>query len=246
MKRIVLDPGHGGNGQFTKYGATGNGIHEKDLVLDLARSTREFLIRNCECEVVLTRDGDYDVPFAERAAFGRGADLLVSLHANGFHDPAAHGFESFIFNGTVSAVTAGYQKILHAEIMNYLGSQGMRDRGMKRENFYMLRVPPCPCILPEYLFVTNARDAAVFNESGQREVAKATALGIIRTLDLPKKPEEKLPEIRRRINVEVNGNMTDEPAYLINNATYVRAAFITDLVGVQTTGHGDHIKVKTQ
>ena len=34
-----------------------------------------------------------------------------------------------------------------------------------------------------------------------------------------------------------------EPAYLIDNATYVRAAYLIGLTGGTVTGHGDHIKI---
>ena len=54
----------------------------------------------------------------------------------------------------------------------------------------------------------------------------------------------ELPVIRREIGVEVNGKMTSEKAYLINNATYVRAAYLMGLSGDKVTGHGDHIKIR--
>ena len=53
-----------------------------------------------------------------------------------------------------------------------------------------------------------------------------------------------IPQIQRTIGVEVNGRRTSEVGYLINNATYVRAAFVMGLSGAEVTGHGDHIKIK--
>ncbi len=55
---------------------------------------------------------------------------------------------------------------------------------------------------------------------------------------------DPLPKIQRRIGIEVNGKWSAEVGYLIGNSTYVRAAFITDLVNAQTTGHGDFIRIK--
>lgn len=52
-----------------------------------------------------------------------------------------------------------------------------------------------------------------------------------------------IPEIQRTIGVEVGGQKTREVAYLINNATYVRAAFVMPLAGFTVVGHGDHIKI---
>lgn len=58
-------------------------------------------------------------------------------------------------------------------------------------------------------------------------------------------PQGPLPTIQRRIGVEVDGRKTNEEAYLIDNATYVKASFIGQLVNVSVTGHGDHIKIRT-
>ena len=251
MSKIVIDPGHGGNGHLTKFGASGNGIAEKDFVLDVGKRLQNTLTTDWVCDVVLTRDGDYDVSFSDRAAYGRDADRLISLHANGFHDPAAHGFETFVYNGSLKPQTIQYQRTVHQAIFAYLKTQGIRDRGMKQANFAMLRLPPCPCVLVEYLFLTNPKEAELAKQSSVRQkLAEHTAMGIAADLNLvkkskPKPPqEEPIPPIQRTIEVRVNGKRTDEVGYLINNRTYVRAGYVAGLVGVQVTGHGDYINVQ--
>lgn len=52
-----------------------------------------------------------------------------------------------------------------------------------------------------------------------------------------------LPKIDRTIGIHVDGKATAETGYLINNSTYVRAAYLIGLIGGQVTGHGDHIKI---
>lgn len=52
-----------------------------------------------------------------------------------------------------------------------------------------------------------------------------------------------MPTITRAIGIEIGGKLADEPGYLIDNGTYVRAAYLIGLVGGQVTGHGDHIKI---
>ena len=190
MKTIVIDPGHGGRGDLTTYGTTGNGLVEKTLNLELSRHLRDRLLKDYVCRVVMTRDGDYDVSFYDRANVARenNADFLISVHFNGFHDPQANGFESFIFNGSLQQGTINSQHTIHNEIFSLLNKHGMRDRGKKRANFAMLRLPPCSCILPEYGFLTNPSDAAVFKKAGMIEqVAGATAKGIAKALNLPEK-----------------------------------------------------------
>ena len=55
-----------------------------------------------------------------------------------------------------------------------------------------------------------------------------------------------IPKVQRTIGVEVDGVKTNEVAYLINNATYVRMAYAMNFAPIKVTGHGDHIKVSTK
>jgi len=67
--------------------------------------------------------------------------------------------------------------------------------------------------------------------------------GFLAAVEAHLKPAPKLPAITRPIGVYVGGKKVDEVGYLINNATYVRAAYLIELTGGQVTGHGDHIKI---
>ncbi len=78
---IVLDPGHGGEAP----GAVGRGgTQEKDVVLSIAKMTRENLNKKPGYRALLTRDGDYYVSFRKRMQTARdnNADLFVSIHAD--------------------------------------------------------------------------------------------------------------------------------------------------------------------
>ena len=87
---VAIDPGHGGHDP----GATGpDGVQEKDVVLAIGKELASDLSRIRGIQPVLTRDGDYYVRFRRRLAIARShrADLFVSIHADAFHDPSAHG-----------------------------------------------------------------------------------------------------------------------------------------------------------
>ena len=56
-------------------------------------------------------------------------------------------------------------------------------------------------------------------------------------------PAPVYPTIQRTIGIEVNGKGSSEVGYLINNSTYVRAAYMMGLSGAKVTGHGDYIKI---
>jgi N-acetylmuramoyl-L-alanine amidase len=90
---VVLDAGHGGD----DHGAEGpGGLREKELVLDVAKRLRARLEAQ-GVRVVLTRDDDRYVPLDERTAIANraGADLFLSIHANGASARAARGIETF-------------------------------------------------------------------------------------------------------------------------------------------------------
>jgi N-acetylmuramoyl-L-alanine amidase len=80
IKRIVLDPGHGG----AQAGALADsGASEKEITLDLALRLRR-LLQDASFEVLLTREADVTMSLEQRVAFAnaRRADVFVSIHVN--------------------------------------------------------------------------------------------------------------------------------------------------------------------
>ncbi len=96
VRKIVIDPGHGGKDS----GATGNGLKEKDIVLDLAKRLETILERDGKYEIVLTRDTDKYISLEERTAIANGndADLFISLHINAHTAETANGLETYYLN----------------------------------------------------------------------------------------------------------------------------------------------------
>ncbi len=100
---VVLDPGHGG----IDTGAIGrNGSKEKHVVLAIAKNVRSIL-RNHGIDARLTRSGDTFIPLYDRVeiAHKHGADLFMSIHADGFTNPKAAG-ASVLPSLTVGASSA--------------------------------------------------------------------------------------------------------------------------------------------
>jgi N-acetylmuramoyl-L-alanine amidase len=96
VRRVVLDPGHGGKDP----GAVWKGVHEKDLVLDIAKKAAPMIRKLLGCEVLLTRDRDVFLPLEDRTAFANthDADLFVSLHINAAPSHRLHGLETYFLN----------------------------------------------------------------------------------------------------------------------------------------------------
>ncbi len=98
VRRIVIDPGHGGK----DYGAPGyqKGVHEKQVVLEIGKRLAQKIRTQLNCDVVLTRDRDVFLSLEERTAIAntQGADLFISIHTNASPDNRAYGIETFILN----------------------------------------------------------------------------------------------------------------------------------------------------
>lgn len=97
IRRVVLDPGHGGKDP----GAIGpGGIKEKDIVLDIAHRAAPLLARELGISTMLTRDGDGFVELPERVARanGFGADLFISIHCNAGENHSGSGMMTFILD----------------------------------------------------------------------------------------------------------------------------------------------------
>jgi N-acetylmuramoyl-L-alanine amidase len=105
MVTIALDPGHGGEDP----GATGTtGVHEKDIVLAVAKRLKAKLEELPNTRVMLTRDADFFVPLGQRVEKARKvqADLFVSIHADAFVDSGARGSSVFVLSEKGASSTA--------------------------------------------------------------------------------------------------------------------------------------------
>lgn len=105
VRRVVLDPGHGGNDP----GAQGpSGLREKDVTLDIAHRAAPLLARELGISTLLTRDSDVYVPLDERTARANafGADLLISIHCNASEDGAGKGVMTFVLDDSRDALAA--------------------------------------------------------------------------------------------------------------------------------------------
>ena len=98
VRRIIVDPGHGGK----DYGAPGylKGVHEKDVVLEISKKLAESIRKELGCEVILTRTTDRYLTLEERTAIAntKNADLFISVHTNSHRDRRAAGIETYFLN----------------------------------------------------------------------------------------------------------------------------------------------------
>lgn len=193
--KIVLDAGHGGKDS----GAVGNGLQEKNLTLNIVKKIGNLLAEYKGVDIIYTRTDDRFIELSERAAIANKAkaDFFLSVHINA---GGGTGFESYVYNGNVSAKTIAYQNVIHGEIVRAIGN--VTDRGKKRANYAVLRETKMPAILTENLFIDNTNDAAKLkSEQFLLQIAHGHVEGIVKAFGLKKK---SVANTQTKTNVEQN------------------------------------------
>ena len=190
---IYLDAGHGGKDS----GAIGNGIKEKDIVLDIVKRI-ETGLKAFDVNVMLSRATDIFLTLDERTSKANAAkaDVFCSVHINSAVNTTARGFESYIYpNG--GAATSAFQNVMHQEIVRQIQSAaGFDDRGKKQANFAVLRQSAMKAVLTENMFISNAADATLLKSDDFRQrIAQGHINGLEKFLGLRRieRPPEPTP-----------------------------------------------------
>ncbi|MFP7170752.1 N-acetylmuramoyl-L-alanine amidase [Terribacillus sp. 7520-G] len=160
MVKIYIDPGHGGKDP----GAQGNGLKEKDVVLEIAKKVRDRLVAS-GFEVKMSRTGDTYPTLTQRTneANAWGADFFLSIHINA---GGGHGYEDYRYiTLSASSSTGKMHATIHKHMKAKVGKYGMPDRGMKQKNLHVLRESKMAAVLTELGFIDNSKDAADLKNS---------------------------------------------------------------------------------
>ena len=172
MQKVVIDPGHGGKDP----GATGGGVREKAVVLNVAKKIAAYLEAR-GCTVMLTRETDVFVELSDRARMANAAkaDLFVSIHCNSAPNSSANGMEVYVHTSRGADST----RAAHAIYDRLLPASGLNGRGIKANNYAVLRETKMPAVLVELAFISNDGDRAkLVSEEWLERAAKAIAEGI--------------------------------------------------------------------
>ena len=196
-KRLVaLDPGHGGPDDL---GTTGNNIYEKDVNLDIAGMTRDYL-RKSQIGVYMTRETDIDLDLGPRAEAANllGADLFVSIHNNAFDVKALSEKAAKMYKGTTvlyNSMAAQPAKYL-AIAMNDNLVDALRTHEypvQDRPGLSVLNSTWMPAVLAEVTMFPNNGDAKMISDRVNRQKsASVIAKSITDYLTQPQ-PQTFLP-----------------------------------------------------
>ena len=174
---VVVDPGHGGTDEGTKWYHTA----EKELTLAVAQRL-VMLLRWKGIPVAQTRWSDTYVALDDRVAVANRwpNSLLVSIHFNASGRGTPSGFQTYHFPASPSG------RIIAQSIHRALG-EGLpgRDRGILKKDYAVLvRANDC-AVLVECGFISNRAEAARYRTpEGQQALAEALARGIMRAKPL--------------------------------------------------------------
>lgn len=144
---ICIDAGHGG---YDSGAISGNYV-EKTINLDTAKILKDVLER-CGFKVALTRSDDTYVPLQDRCSTAnyKNADIFISLHVNSY--PNANGTETFIHSSNPVKAKSLASKVQNSMVRAF----GTKDRGVKLEDFKVLRSTNMTAILCECGFIGSS------------------------------------------------------------------------------------------
>lgn len=176
--KIFVDPGHGG----PDPGAVGNEIEEHAVNLAVATALTR-LLREGGYEVMqyrTTREEnvlpDKNADLSNRAAMANrwGADYFISIHTNSATNPSANGFEAYVYR-----LGGPAEALARSIVRSVVERLGVKDNGVRRANFAVLRRTVMPATLLELGYLTNPTEAQNLNSSAwQQAVARAIYDGI--------------------------------------------------------------------
>ena len=196
-KTICVDNGHGKDtpGKRTPKMPNGQVIHEWQFNYPTAKKLGRLLEHN-GFKVIYASDTSIDTSLKSRVdkANNANADMFVSVHYNAFQGKFGNhgGIETFYYPSSNKG-----KKVATLVQNELIKETGLRNRGAKAGNLYVLRKTKMTSILCECGFMDNLNEAKLMlNESYQWKCARAITKGICKYYgvtfkDLSKQPPKK-------------------------------------------------------
>lgn len=189
--KIVIDAGHGG----IDGGVMGRrtGVKESDLNLSISYAIKDVL-EDMGFDVTMTRKtqaGLYDTTakgFKKRDMQKRkeiiqevAPDFVLSVHQNYYPSSASRGGQAFYQKENEKG--RRFASVLQDKINDLYAQSGVKARKIATGDFFMLKCYPCPSVLIECGFLSNADDEALLcTEKWQRKFAEYVAAGVLEFL----------------------------------------------------------------
>jgi len=181
MRKVAIDPGHGGH----KPGGMNKelGFMEKDIVLEVAKCVADELEDNYSHIIPsLTRKGDIHVSLPERCELAnrKEVDIFVSIHTNARVMKGRYGLEIETFYSRGSREGKRLAKIIQKNLLSEKTPVKTIDRKVKigevwskkKEKmvpYYVLRNTNMPAVLVELGFLSDFEEAIILTSPVHQE-----------------------------------------------------------------------------
>ncbi|NIH93222.1 N-acetylmuramoyl-L-alanine amidase [Mycolicibacterium fluoranthenivorans] len=184
-KRIIIDPGRGGDDHGLIMQGPAGPISEADILWDLA-TRLEGRMTAIGMDTFLSRPGGRSPSDAERAetANSVGADLMISLRFTSHVSPAASGVASFHFgnsHGSVSTIGRNLADFIQREVVARTGLRDCRTHG---RTWDLLRLTRMPTVQVDLGYITNPHDRQLLASSTTRDAIAEGMLAAVKRLYL--------------------------------------------------------------
>lgn len=177
--RIGIDMGHTLSGEGT--GSQGCGYKEQNLTRELGKIVIEMLKKEghtiYDCTVDKSSNNAQQLIDRVNKANKQPLDLFVSIH-----------FNACVNDVSGDGRTTGTEVLLHSmsskakpyaeRIVKKIANVGLKNRGVKTHNAYVLKHTKAPALLIETCFIDDRDDMNVYLKS-PKKVAKAIVEGIL-------------------------------------------------------------------
>lgn len=181
-KKIIIDPGHGGDDLGVTVIDRGLRWSEAQLAYDLAVRLEQRLAA-AGVATHLTRGPHAGYPDDARAAYANdlGADVLISIHFDGHRNPAACGVATYHF-GTTAGVTSTVGEQLASLVQREIVARtGLVNAGTHAKTWQLLRLTRMPAVRVEPGYLSSPQDRARLIDPAFRDtVADAVIAGVQR------------------------------------------------------------------
>ena len=189
---IVLDAGHGG----VDGGVSGKntGVKESDLNLSITLKLREIL-EDAGFDVTLTRKTEAGLYGAATKGFKK-RDMqkrkeivenahpafVVSVHQNFYPSGATRGGQVFFLKGDEDG--KAFATAIQESVNALYQTRNVRKRTASAAEYFLLKCAPCPSVIVECGFLSNAEDERLLCDgTWQKKIASAIFSGILAYLE---------------------------------------------------------------
>lgn len=182
--RVCIDAGHDAKNVNASPDKT---YYEHEFCLDVAQRIKAHLER-AGLIVVMTRTGGEEVSLAERCRIANDAkaDVFVSIHTNAAGGAGWYTAQDGLRWNTVEGWSAhvikkgfGAERLAEAIRAHAILMLGCKDRGVREDNYQVLRDTNMPAVLIEHGFHTHREEVEKLKTDSYRALcAESDARGV--------------------------------------------------------------------